>query len=66
NRPVPGWELPISWTTPDSDHNGGPRHFGRLTLTYSSDPTKGCAPIWDLRETLAARFLTGHRQKTLL
>ncbi|CAB1105776.1 unnamed protein product [Ectocarpus sp. CCAP 1310/34] len=30
-KPVPGWKLPMSWTTPDSAHNGRPRHCGRLT-----------------------------------
>ncbi|CAM9219645.1 unnamed protein product [Ectocarpus fasciculatus] len=58
-RPVPGWELPMSWTTPDSAHNGGPRHCGRLTLRYSSDPATGCAPKWKLRETLMAHVLAG-------
>lgn len=66
SRPVPGWELPLSWTTPDTDHNGGPRRCGRLTLRYSSDPAKGCAPIWKLRETLISRVLVGDKPQKLL
>eukprot|EP00752_Nemacystus_decipiens_P004848 g4411.t1 len=64
-RPVPGWELPLSWTTPDNGQNGGPRHCGRLTLRYSSDPATGCAPIWKLRESLMARVLAGEKPQKL-
>eukprot|EP00903_Cladosiphon_okamuranus_P017705 g16304.t1 len=64
-RPVPGWELPLSWTTPDDGQNGGPRHCGRLMLQYSSDPAKGCAPKWKLRESLMTRVLAGDKPQKL-
>lgn len=57
SSPVPGWELPMSWTKPDTEHNGGPRHFGRLKVTYTSDATKGCTPKWKLREALMQHVL---------
>ena len=43
-NPIPGWQLPVSWTTniPDS---------GQLKLTYSSTAA-GCAPVWDERVKL--------------
>lgn len=65
HRPVPGWELPLSWTTPDTNPNGGPRHCGRLTLRYSSDPATGCAPKWKLREALTAHVLAGDKPQKL-
>ncbi|CAM9445420.1 unnamed protein product, partial [Phaeothamnion confervicola] len=58
-RPIPGWELPMSWTSPDDGRNGGPRRFGRLTLTYCSDPAEGCAPIWSMRRELKRHVLAG-------
>ncbi|CAM9784384.1 unnamed protein product [Chrysoparadoxa australica] len=58
-RPVVGWELPLSWTTPDDKKNGGPRRFGRLTLRYSSDPRKGCQAKKSLREKLTKSVLVG-------
>jgi hypothetical protein len=56
--PVPGWELPISWSTEDYELNGegGPRRFGRLQLKYTSDPKLGCDPQWEYR-TVSARRL---------
>ena len=61
--PVPGWELPISWSTEDHELNGegGPRKFGRLQLKYSSDPALGCDPVWPYRETLQKYFLCGEQ-----
>ena len=59
--PVPGWELPISWSTEDWELNGegGPRRFGRLQLKYTSDPTLGCDPQWDFRNNIQKYFLCG-------
>ena len=59
--PVPGWELPISWSTEDYELNGegGPRKFGRLQLKYTSDPKLGCDPVWEYRSFLQRFFLCG-------
>ena len=55
--PVPGWELPISWSTEDYELNGegGPRRFGRLQLKYTSDPKLGCDPQWEYFFRVRAR-----------
>lgn len=59
--PVPGWELPISWSTDDWELNGegGPRKFGRLQLKYTSDPSLGCDPQWEFRNQIQKYFLCG-------
>mmetsp|Transcript_22581 Transcript_22581/g.29567 ORF Transcript_22581/g.29567 Transcript_22581/m.29567 type:complete len:130 (+) Transcript_22581:2-391(+) len=62
--PVPGWVLPKSWTEEeDGNHplglENGPRKFGRLTVTYTSDPAMGCAPVWEVRKELQKRTLCG-------
>ena len=53
-----GWELPISWATPDEDGrgHGGPKRAGRLKLNYTSNGP-GCHPVWDVRKDLQIRFL---------
>jgi hypothetical protein len=58
---VPGWELPISWSTEDEDlkGEGGPRRFGRLQLEYTSDAAHGCEANRALRSQLKMRFLCG-------
>jgi len=58
---IPGWELPATWATEDEEFNndGGPRKFGRLKLTYTSDPRRGCAPVMSVRKQLMERFLCG-------
>jgi Ca2+-binding EF-hand superfamily protein len=43
-NPIPGWQLPVSWTTAIPSQ-------GELKLTYSST-SKGCAPVWDERVKL--------------
>jgi hypothetical protein len=55
---VPGWELPLDWSSDDKD-DGGPRRFGRLRLRYTSDKAKGCDPKWDVRRALMTKFLCG-------
>lgn len=61
DTPVPGWELPASWAASDEefDGEGGPRRFGRLRCRYTSDPDRGCDPVWGVRRDLMARFLCG-------
>jgi hypothetical protein len=56
-----GWELPQSWTEEDVDGKG-PANYGYLALNYTSDPSRGCAPVWQAREELTfARCLAGSR-----
>ncbi|CAM9363404.1 unnamed protein product [Pylaiella littoralis] len=57
---IPGWELPLDWTTPDittEKKDGGPPKVGILTLWYSSAPRRGCAPKLHVRQDLEARTL---------
>jgi hypothetical protein len=57
---VPGWTLPMQWTTPDEVNygDGGPRRHGWCSFTYTStDP--GCAPNWKLRREIRKRVLCG-------
>ena len=65
--PVPGWELPRSWTGReheiDNAGNCGPRDFGRLDLEYTSDPTLDCNPVWAVREELKNRVLVGTKRQ---
>ncbi|GMH77693.1 hypothetical protein TL16_g07497 [Triparma laevis f. inornata] len=64
--PVPGWELPKSWSgrKEDTDNAGncGPRDFGRLGFEYTSDPILGCAPVWAVRRELKKLCLMGGTQ----
>jgi hypothetical protein len=57
--PVPGWVLPLSWTTPDDGTEGGPRRFGRLSLRYTSDRELGCAKKPLVRKELLSCVLAG-------
>eukprot|EP01035_Chromulina_nebulosa_P018847 gene18847-24632_t len=61
--PISGWILPNTWTQPDSDNygEGGPRHFGWLTLTYRSEGF-GCAPNIPLRQQLRKKTLIGFKR----
>ncbi|CAM9229407.1 unnamed protein product [Laminaria digitata] len=66
--PLPGWELPLDWTTPDitSDKKeGGPRRFGILTLWYASTPRLGCMPNLGVRQDLAKRTLCSRADRDL-
>lgn len=57
---IPGWELPLDWTTPDvsaEKKDGGPPTQGFLTLWYSSSPRRGCAPNLLVRQDLEDRTL---------
>ncbi len=56
---VPGWELPLDWSSDDKNGEGGPRRFGRLRLRYTSDKSKGCDPKWSVRRALMKKFLCG-------
>mmetsp|Transcript_15285 Transcript_15285/g.25407 ORF Transcript_15285/g.25407 Transcript_15285/m.25407 type:complete len:1484 (+) Transcript_15285:120-4571(+) len=62
---VPGWTLPMQWTTPDEVNygDGGPRRHGWCSFTYTStDP--GCAPNWSLRREQRKRVLVGIKRNT--
>jgi hypothetical protein len=59
---VPGWSLPMQWTTPD-DGDGGPRTHGWCSFTYTTTEP-GCAPNWNLRRELRKRVLCGIKRNT--
>ncbi|EQC36905.1 hypothetical protein SDRG_05733 [Saprolegnia diclina VS20] len=59
--PIPGWQLPISWTKEDGGPEDGPRRAGWLTLEYTSAPENGCNPVWAIRQELQTRVLCGTR-----
>ncbi|KDO32962.1 hypothetical protein SPRG_02654 [Saprolegnia parasitica CBS 223.65] len=59
--PIPGWQLPISWTKDDGGPEDGPRRAGWLTLEYTSAPENGCSPVWAIRQELQTRVLCGTR-----
>jgi hypothetical protein len=60
DEPVPGWELPASWTLIDTegDQDRGPRNHGWLIVTYRSSGF-GCQAMPNVRKMLRKKLLIG-------
>ena len=62
---VPGWTLPMQWTSSDESHygDGGPRRHGWCSFTYTTTGP-GCAPSWNIRREMRKRVLCGIKRNT--